>query len=244
MKDWYGPFQFTIITNGLLLTRGRIAALVDAGLKEIVISLNGLSEETHDHTRGVPGGFFKIMQAIQEFKLYEGQITVGIATVLMGYNMAQAEEMVRWVHSNGMNKISFQALFFETGNRAYEKDWHKTSLLWEPKKTNHSEVIDALIHMKKEGYPIANPVEQLEHFKLYFQHPDKDLPVQCRIGIHGFFVDPLGEVKLCYLFDPIGNLLEATPAKIWNSKTARKTRQLIKNCRLNCRLKNCNYVKQ
>jgi MoaA/NifB/PqqE/SkfB family radical SAM enzyme len=271
IRDWYGPFQFSIgggepliradiceviehtidigcrpsvITNGLLLSRKTISSLVDAGLEEIVLSLNGIKEETHDATRGIPGGFTKIMEAIQELKIYGSRLSIGIATVLMGFNMAEAEALVKWVKSNALERITFQALFYETGNRNYQRDWYKESSLWISEGVNPEEVIDGLIGLKKSGYPIANPLQQLHHFKPYFQDPNRVLPVPCKIGIHGFFVEPEGAVKLCYLFDPVGNLLEDAPGKIWNARRARKIRKMIRNCRLNCRLKNCNYVKE
>jgi len=269
IKDWYGPFQFSIgggeplirddiydvirhavrngclpsiITNGLLLSKGTIPKLIDSGLKEIVISLNGIKEQTHDFTRGVPGGYKKIMKAIEELKKYDSRISIGIATVLMGYNLPEAADLVLWVKENNLSRISFQALFYETGNEMYEKGWHKDSVLWFTKNGTHSEYIDRLIGFKKAGYPIANHEMQLHHFKSYFANPDKRIPPSCKIGVHGFFVEPNGDLKLCYLFDPIGNLINDKPGALWNSKKARQIRKMIRRCQLNCRLKNCNYV--
>ena len=268
IRNWYGFFHFAIgggeplmrkdlcdvinhavnigshpsvITNGLLLSKERILALLDAGLREIVLSLNGIKPETHDFTRGVPGSFNQIMKAIDELRQLNGNTVIGIATVLMGYNIDEAVDLVRWAKENALSRITFQALFFETGNKAYEENWHEDSVLWPSKNGSYSEVIDELIRLKEAGYPIANPTEQLEHFKAYFLNPNREIPITCKIGIHGFFVEPTGEVKLCYLFDPMGDLLKDSPKDIWNSKKAREIRKLIKKCKLNCRLKNCNY---
>jgi MoaA/NifB/PqqE/SkfB family radical SAM enzyme len=269
IKDWYGPFKFTIgggeplmrkdicdvishavnigshpsiITNGLLLSKKRISELIDAGLKEIVISLNGIKEETHDFTRGIRGGFQKIMNSIEELQKYHDELVIGIATILMGYNMDEASNLVRWVKKKGLDRITFQALFYETGEKAYKNGWYKDSELWTVKRGTYHEHIDELILLKEVGYPIANTVEQLRHFNSYFLKPDQKLPIPCKIGIHGFFVDPNGNVMLCYLFNPIGNLNKDNPRDVWNSQKARSIRKKIKKCQLNCRLKNCNYV--
>jgi MoaA/NifB/PqqE/SkfB family radical SAM enzyme len=231
----------SIITNGLLLSKETISALLGAGLREIVLSLNGIKPETHDFTRGTPGSFNQIMKAIGELRQLNSNTTIGIATVLMGYNIDEAVELVHWVKTNALSRITFQALFFETGNKAYQDEWYNDSVLWPAKDGNYSEVIDELVRLKEAGYPIANPVEQLKHFKTYFLNPHRKIPIPCKIGIHGFFVEPNGDVKLCYLFEPVGNLLKSSPKDIWNSKKAQEIRKLIKNCQLNCRLKNCNY---
>jgi MoaA/NifB/PqqE/SkfB family radical SAM enzyme len=268
IKDWYGPFQFSlgggepllhkdlldiirfaveegckpsVITNGTLLSKQLISELVEAGLSEIVLSLNGMTEGTHDFTRGITGSYRKIMSAIDNLNQYGNRITVGIATILMGYNIAETPDMVRWVKTNGLDRITFQALFYDTGVSTYREGWYNASELWAVRNGTYAEHIDKLIDMKTNGYPIGNPVEQLEHFKTYFSEPDKEIPIPCKIGVHGFFIECDGSVKLCYLFDPIGNLVDHTPKPIWNSSQARKTRKAIKKCPLNCRLKNCNY---
>ena len=270
IRDWYGPFQFclsggeplirsdvyeiirhavklncrpSLITNGILLKKEVIDKLINAGLRDIVISLNGHTKKTHDYTRGVNGGFSKVMSAIADLKKYQGQqnISIGIASVLMGYNLPEMVDLVNWVKENQLTKISFQALFYETGNRNYRKNWQNQTELWEPRGGTYSEHLDKIIDLKKKGLPISNSVEQLEHFKIYFRNPSQRLPIQCRIGIHGNFIEPNGTVKLCYLYEPVGHILKDSPANIWNSKRALTTRRKIKKCQLNCRLKNCNY---
>jgi len=269
IRNWYGPFQFSIgggepllrkdlcdviryavnlgcypsiITNGLLLSKKQISRLAATGLKEIVFSLNGITGETHDYTRGVPGGFRKIIQAIDDLQKYESDISIGIATILMGYNLSELPDMVRWVKERGLSRISFQALFYETGASSYQEGWYNESKLWQPRLGSYDECIDQLIEMKTAGYPIKNCESQLRQFKSYFRNPDVTLPISCKIGIHGFFVGPDGSVRLCYLFDPVGNLLEELPSHLWNSARTRAIRGGIRKCPLNCRLKNCNYA--
>jgi MoaA/NifB/PqqE/SkfB family radical SAM enzyme len=270
LREWYGPFQFclsggepllrrdvyeiiryavklncypSIITNGILLKKENIEKLFDAGLKDIVLSLNGLTDKTHDYTRGFDGGFAKVMAAVAELKKQQDKkgISIGIATILMGYNLCEMADLVTWVKDNKLTKITFQALFHETGTRDYTQNWQNQTDLWKPRGGTYSEHLDKIIDLKKKGLPISNSVEQLEHFKRYFANPDRQLPIQCRIGIHGFFIEPNGAVKLCYLFEPAGHIFKDSPANIWNSQKARHIRGRIKSCQLNCRLKNCNY---
>jgi MoaA/NifB/PqqE/SkfB family radical SAM enzyme len=269
MLRWYGPFHFTLsggepllrsdiceliayaasagcyaslITNGLLLTDRRIDSLINAGLEHLTISLNGINADTHNFTRGVHGAFEKIQKAVPALHNYNERLSISVATTIMGYNCHELAELVQWVSDQRFNGIKFQTLFFETGNRDYQKKWYDQSVLWYPKKGSYSDTIQELIDLKKNGAPILNSENQLNYFIKYFQNPDKLIDLDCKIGIHGFFVEPDGDAYLCYLFDPIGNLIQHAPEKIWNSKQAKTVRSQIKRCRLNCRLKNCNFT--
>ena len=56
-------FPWGIVTNGLLLTPERFHSLLDAGMRAVTISLDGIGE-THDWMRGRKGLFPKTMAAI------------------------------------------------------------------------------------------------------------------------------------------------------------------------------------
>ncbi len=57
-------FPWGIVTNGLLLTPERFHSLLDAGMRAVTISLDGIGE-THDWMRGRKGLFTKTMAAIR-----------------------------------------------------------------------------------------------------------------------------------------------------------------------------------
>jgi MoaA/NifB/PqqE/SkfB family radical SAM enzyme len=148
---------------------------------------------------------------------------------------------VQLIREEGLDRITFQAIFFETGNNSYKTKWYNDSHLWGIKEKRDYDYLDGLIKLKGMTKEIANPISQLRHFKKYFQNPDKTIDIPCMVGVHSFFIEPNGDVKLCYLFESIGNLKNNTPRQIWNSKKAIQIRKKIRNCELNCRLKNCNY---
>jgi MoaA/NifB/PqqE/SkfB family radical SAM enzyme len=269
LRRWYGPFQYTlgggeplmrkdceeiishslrsqavptVITNGIALTGKRINRLVSSGLTNLVISLNGISADTHDFSRGMTGNFDTILTAIEIISSLPKKLHLGVAILLGGYNIHEAPEMVKWAAKKGVERISFQALFYDTGQREYEQGWFERSDLWHPRHGEFEPYIRRLIDMKNQGYPISNSRAQLHHFIEYFNDPETTLPVRCTIGHHGFFIEPDGSVKVCMLYDTIGNIVHEDPGKLWNAKKTREIRQAIKSCTLNCRLKNCNYV--
>lgn len=64
---------------------------------------------------------------------------------------------------------------------------------------------------------------------------------KCQIGNHNFLIDPYGDVRVCFTFQPIGSLLRNKPKDIWNSKQAYIIRNQTTLCNKSCKLLNCNY---
>lgn len=57
-------FPWGMVTNGFALTPTRFENLIDAGLRSITVSLDGLNGETHDWFRGKSGSWDKAIDAI------------------------------------------------------------------------------------------------------------------------------------------------------------------------------------
>lgn len=55
----------SIVTNGSLLTRERIRQLRDAGLDNLLVSLDSASPSAHDDQRGIPGSFAKVAECVK-----------------------------------------------------------------------------------------------------------------------------------------------------------------------------------
>lgn len=75
----------SITTNGILLTRQKIQQLADAGLNVVQISLDSADHEEHDVSRGVPGCYAKIMQAIKWIR--ETDMELMLSTVATNENL-------------------------------------------------------------------------------------------------------------------------------------------------------------
>ena len=101
--------------------------------------------------------------------------------------------------------------------------------------------IDEMIYLKEQGYPICNGFSQLKAFKVLIDTPDEIQNIQCMVGENNFAIDPYGNCRICFCMKPIGNLKESLPQDLWYSKEADEVREHILNCKMNCRLLNCNF---
>lgn len=78
--------QTSIITNGYLL-RMMSKKLVEAGLDQCIISLDGSCSDIHDNLRNFKGCFDNIIFGIQELRKYNKLIKIRINTVVSGRNI-------------------------------------------------------------------------------------------------------------------------------------------------------------
>lgn len=80
-------YDWGLVTNGLLLTKQKIFDLINAGLKTISISLDGL-EEYHNEFRGNPSSYNKVITAVEELRKYP-QVFTSIVTCVTPENISQ-----------------------------------------------------------------------------------------------------------------------------------------------------------
>jgi len=73
-------YSWGMVTNGLLLTKSKIAELVDAGLKSISISLDG-TESYHNNFRGNSNSYLRVIEALRELKMYPSVFTSVVTCV-------------------------------------------------------------------------------------------------------------------------------------------------------------------
>ncbi|MFH0775340.1 MAG: radical SAM protein [bacterium] len=221
------------ISNGLLIDRGLAKNIIDCGLTELRISLDGIRPETHNFIRNVEGGYEKVISAIEylnELKEEKKQPRIVIQSIIMGYNIDEILNLVRFTQEKHLSGIYFQPL---EQNIEEEEDvkWYEGSELWPKEDKFHKvvEVIDELIRMKRRGLPIINTIQHLEAMKPYFFDPEglyrkaksQTLTVKgniCTASLTNFIVYPDGSLKNCHGMEPIGNLTLESAKTLWKNR--------------------------
>ncbi len=237
---------FTMMcTNGFLVDQQMVRDIVEAGLKVVIISLDGAHSSTHDFLRGKRGAYDRVMQAIEFLSDYKDKIEIGIQTIILEKNMDEIIELTDFINRDDRVKfINFQAVANPFGS-PLDKTWHKKhkyDFLWPQDTIKAHRLIDDLIRLKKSGYKISNRMPQLEMFKRYFEDPRSFIRRdRCNVDFY-MSVDQLGDVYMCWLKKPIGNIMRNNPKEIWYSAEADQRRKEIRSCKTNCHLLvNCGY---
>ena len=234
-----------VVTNATLLDENIIEVLSKIDTLTLNISLDGISPDTHDYSRG-KGAYQKLIDVLCSFKAKYRKCHIGITTILMRNNFMEVLDILNKlvIKDKLVDGHVLQALWVPDVSGVYSKEWYKKSNLWptESEKENLFAVIDKLLELKKGGAPIWNSIEQLKFFKIYFSRLEEFISIlPCDIGNRNFIINTRGEVLLCWNLDPIGDILKENPEVVWNSTLADERRKEIRVCNKACRILNCNY---
>ena len=233
--------QTLMATNGFLIDEKVASKLAQAGLKIANISLDGF-DHTHDKIRNRPGAYNLVMRAIES--LYNAGIVVRICTVIMDDNLEQITGLVDFLAKDGrVSGIFFQAMAQPFGPAEIKKGWWLTNPNF-PRNTDRvHDLLDELLAMKRGGYFILNEDCQFPAMKAYFANPERFSMAKCTVGDNGFSINAGGDVLLCSFMEPVGNIMDGrTIRQIFESEGAKKLRERMHRCDINCHLLiNCSF---
>ena len=240
-----------MISNGSLLDE-YAESLIDAGLDELNISLDG-PRELHDEIRGMPGLYGKITGGIKKLnslKRAKGlkRPLLNLQCTITKYNYMKLEQLLDVALETEADSLTFHNLIFLRKDLidkqkdydrllgASSEDWE--GFVFEPE-------IDARILYDKISYVLANkrklavdfyPNLSLAGLNEYYNNPSylpKEFRALCLSPWMTGYIFPDGEVRPClnstYSF---GNIRGSGFKKIWNSESALRFRRILKDKRV------------
>lgn len=86
----------SIITNGLIL-KDKIDPLVEYGLNQVIVSVDGSTSELHDKLRGTPGLLNRIEESLEYIKNKNMKIHTRVNTVASWINISDLPNLVKWL---------------------------------------------------------------------------------------------------------------------------------------------------
>ncbi|MCM8787044.1 MAG: radical SAM protein [Candidatus Omnitrophica bacterium] len=235
-----------IITNGWLLEE-KIIDLVNAGLDELNISLDG-AQELHDSIRGLPGLFNKIAKGLIKLKMIKQKNKLkkpllNIQTTINQYNYLRLEELLDVAENFGANSLTFHNLIFVfhaniEKQKEIDKILNNSSSNWEG--FLFSPNIDVDILYKKIKKILSNkysfdvdfyPNFSYKELKEYYLNPaykPKQYSFCCLSPWTAAYVFPDGSIKPCLNFSySFGNIKDKSFKQIWNSQNAKFFRKVL-----------------
>lgn len=234
--------QTHVNTNAYLINETLSEKIIDSGINSISISIDGMGE-THNQNRGKPLAFERAEAAIKMLK--EGKrrryFFLSTTTVVMKPNVSELEDLLRWGKTIGLDGMLFQPLWENFSTTKHNPDWFMKGDLW-PKPKESTEAFRRLIELKRRGWIVENTLSQLRSYTEYYGDNPKVYGANhpCFVGIKNFAVAINGDVRLCYFFEPVANILNEKPARIWNGKKAQELRERINACQRGCKILLCN----
>lgn len=239
----------SVSSNASLIDHALSERILSSGLDSLALSLNSVTPEIHNATRGDEGNFNDVMRVIHDLG-NRGDMWLSIGTTIINENINELAALAEFARDKGLDGITFQPLMEASSLPIFDEKGEGRQLpdgkLYKELGRNSGsvdEVFERLIARKIEGYPINNSIRHLRCMSKYLKNPkDPDiLNIPCKIGHKNFLIDPFGNVRICSIMEPLGNLKDELPGKIWNSEKARRQRQNIRTCQKACRLLTCTF---
>ncbi len=88
----------SLISNGFLLPE-KYQMLIEAGLDQLILSLDGSSSKIHDKLRNLPGVFKNLTKGIQLIKSQKNKLIIRVNTVVSPFNIGDLKNILKLITS-------------------------------------------------------------------------------------------------------------------------------------------------
>ena len=231
----------TITTNALNLKR-RADDLVEGGLSELYISLDGL-EETHNYIRGNKRSFQKAIEGIEYISSLKNAPEISVYCVITEWNYMELEAFVSYFDKLPIKHLGFMHQNFiteqlaESHNALYGNTYRATHSNIEEtdfSKIDLKQLQEEVLKIKSNKYsftPSFSPdIDNLERLQTYYNQPEKKMGKTCNDVFTNLMIKTDGSVipahGRCYNVS-MGNIYENTLEEIWNGKQYGEFRKTI-----------------
>ena len=242
-----------ILTNGVLLEE-KAESIMDAGIDEIIFSLDG-PREIHDEIRGTAGTYDRAIagfQKIARLKKERGtnRPLINISSTIFEVNYSRLDEIVRSAEDMFASSITFHHLIFlskeiySRHDRIFQDQFSCSSHDWAGfvRENTPNILPEKLIQMLKKlrslktdvdvsVYPNLTDPEIKRYYSSFDFLPDS-YKNRCISPWMVAYIFPDGTVRPCQSLNyTIGSIKENSFKKLWNSERALNFRQILKKDR-------------
>ncbi|HYK83015.1 MAG TPA: radical SAM protein [Gemmatimonadales bacterium] len=199
-------------TNGTLLDDARIAALVDAGVRGVAVSVDSLRPSYHDHFRHGAGSLAATQAALA--RLRAARLDFIVQTAVTKGNRAELDRLVAWSAAEGA--VAFNCYFLVATGRG--------ASLTDLAPADYETVLADLARWERvyRGRMLVR-AKCAPHFMRHVHRTDPESPVlnyatRCPCGTQYCRITPDGRVTPCpYLPAVAGDLRTQSFGDIWRA---------------------------
>lgn len=231
-----------ITTNGLLLPR-HAEALVNAGLHELTVSIDG-PEKIHDFVRRKQGSYAKAIEGITKVRSFDTEIPISISCAVTQWNVGHFEQMIKDLSDHDITQVFISHNQFTDENVARVHNEKHPLLVTTPSNVFESDVnainLEKLSQDLKQVKTMAAPFKitispdttDMDALEIYYHQPERYVAKRCLDPFRVMMVDADGEVipahGRCFRF-PVGNVTDQPLKTLWNAPSLQVLRkELVK----------------
>lgn len=224
--------DITVTTNGTIINEETARKIIDVGISNLQVSLDGASSRTHDNIRG-EGTFKRTIEAIEILnKLNNTQLIIGLSFTVNKFNYIEMPSFLDLGRDLSVNHVLF--IPFIEDNTYQHRNYSISNFLIDTDKIDSFRVVMNKIidYRKKCDRPDIANFDNLLLYEKYFVGGLDNHHWRCFAGFHWVQINPHGDMSMCGW--KYGDIRNGTLKKIWHSKEARRTRVKIKRCKRLC----------
>ncbi len=217
-------------TNGLAFTENTLNKILESQLPYLSVSLDSHKPSLHDKIRGVEGMFNKAINGIK-YLSNNGDIKIGVASVLMKDNLSTFADSVRFFLDLPINRYLFQPI------RSYNlpKDRWPEYEYWINDQVGLSQLSEQLLSIKHLDSRFFNSINDIVGLEAYFMNSAETQIKRCTIGYEKLNISHTGDVFLgCTHYGSIGNIKNGKIRDLWHSEKAKRIREKMLTCSIPC----------
>ena len=205
-------FPWGMVTNGMLLNETRLQKLVDAGLRSITVSLDGL-EEDHNWMRGHKESFANALKAIQNIAKFS-ELTWDVVTCVNQRSIQSLNELKKLLIDNGVKRWRLFTIFPQ--GRASENSQLRLS----PKQ--HRQLMEFITEQRSDQ--AISISYQCEGFLGSYEGKVRNHLYQCSAGVSIAGILCNGDISACTSIRcnyVQGNIYKDDFWQVWQNKYKR-----------------------
>lgn len=230
--------NFGFTTNGLALTKQNVERILSYDPFNVNISLESVDPKINEALRPMENGTRRTLDGIAnlvaEKERVRSRVSIICKPTIMEQNYRGLPDLVRHFGKNSRVQIHFQPYVGEP----YQPFWVKDL-------KDLRRVLDELIALQREGYPVVGDAGTFQGFFEYLSDPPQvnntrvvDLgghKRNCDMGLRTMSIFQTGDVWFCdFLKKPIGNISQNTLTEIFHGEMARRQRATMVHCNIDC----------
>lgn len=229
----------TLTTNALTL-KSKADKLLDGGLDELFVSLDG-PEEIHNDIRGHKKSFQKAIEGIEVLKSQENCPRISIICAITEWNVGHLKELIESLKHLNVDEFAFMHTQF---NSVKSAELHNASKWGEfyPSYDSNVDLINfdnmdfdtlhkEITEINSTDYPFnvyfSPEINDLSKLKMYYLESEKIIGGHCGAVYNSVMIKSDGSAipahGRCYNLT-IGNVYQEELDTIWKSNTLRKLR--------------------
>lgn len=236
-------------TNATYISSASIPSLLTSGPEVLVVSLDSHRAELHDYVRGEHGTFARVVAAVRGLIEHRSarqnarSPRILISAILFHDNVQDAEHLVEFGRSLGVDGVTFQMLDRTFSLRGRKDHFFQNHWFRDPASARQS--IAELGRRYRDDSFLLLSSQDLELMQLYLENSDVLPHAVCGSHERNLMVDMYGEVQLCAHMRSIlggqalGNVRLARLRDLWASDLANRAREVMDGCRRPCGMLNC-----